>query len=337
MIVKILKAGLLSTIQDAGRLKGVEMGLTPSGVMDKYAYEVANALVQNEKGMPVIEVTAGSFSLTVDANCMMAVTGADAEICLGGVRICTWESYYVQAGTVLEISSLSNGFRNYIAIGGQWKGLQHFLHSSATDIRTRIGGISGDKLKTGNVFEVDGHTMYEKMKCTSLDLNYKNQLTQTHKKIRIIKGPQWDAFEPSQQDAFLKNVYSVAASSDRMGIRLMGTPIQHKVKADIITDVVVMGAIQIPGNGEPIIMMADRQVSGGYTKIASVLSSDLSIMAQAKVGDAISFELVDLENCIGLKPESVLSKGKTVFSSHAYKISLSKGPVFEVLVERLVD
>ena len=77
MIVKILKAGLLSTIQDAGRLKGVEMGLTPSGVMDKYAYEVANALVQNEKGMPVIEVTAGSFSLTVDANCMMAVTGAD--------------------------------------------------------------------------------------------------------------------------------------------------------------------------------------------------------------------------------------------------------------------
>lgn len=343
MIATIIKTGILATLQDAGRIKGVEIGLTPSGVMDSYAYELSNVLVGNDFTAPVIEVTAGGFSIRFDSPCLIAITGAETQVKLDGVSIKLWESYLAPKDALLELNRVDFGFRNYIAIGGQWMSTQTFLGSSATDIRTRIGGLSGDKLGANDQIEVRTPNHFVKRKWTRLDARYHHQLKETHKTIRVIKGPQWDAFEADQIKTFSTCSYEVQASSDRMGIRLEGDVICHKEKADIITDIVVMGAIQIPGNGKPIIMMADRQVSGGYTKIATVIKRDLPILAQAKGGDTLNFEWVEIKDLKALDDvelpihAAILEASQSILSSSKYKISLSQGNRFDVLVERLED
>ncbi len=343
MKATIIKTGILATLQDAGRIKGVEIGLTPSGVMDTYAYDISNALVGNAYSAPVIEVTAGGFSMRFNSPCLIAITGAKTQIKLDGVNIKLWESYLVPKDALLELESVDFGFRNYIAIGGQWLNTQTFLGSSATDMKTRIGGLCGDKLKPSDQIEILVSSPFVKRRWTQFDARYHHQLKENHKIIRIIKGPQWDAFDDEQIKKFLTCSYEVHVSSDRMGIRLEGDVICHKEKADIITDIVVMGAIQVPGNGKPIIMMADRQVSGGYTKIATVIQADLPILAQTKGGDTLNFEWVELEKLKTLndlempKRSSISEESRSILCSSKYKISLSQGQVYDVLVERLDD
>lgn len=343
MKANIIKTGILSTLQDAGRIKGVEIGLTPSGVMDTYAYDISNTLVGNDASTPVIEVTAGGFAIRFDSPCLIAITGAKTQAKLDGVKIKLWESYLVPRDALLELESVDFGFRNYIAIGGQWLNTQTFLGSSATDMKIRIGGLCGEKLKPFDQIEVLVSGPFIKRKWAQLDMRYHHQLKESHKTIRVIKGPQWHAFDEEQIEKFLACTYEVQANSDRMGIRLEGDVIRHKEKADIITDIVVMGAIQIHGNGKPIIMMADRQVSGGYTKIATVIRCDLPILAQAKGGDTLKFEWVEIENLKALnnlelsKNPSFIEKSPSILSSSKYKISLSQGTVYDVLVERLDD
>lgn len=294
--LKILKPGLLTTVQDRGRFLGLSLGLAQSGVMDNFAYDIALLLIESEGEQPVIEVTGGQFCMVVDCECEISITGADSEVYINEVKIQLWQSYQLRKDDKIEIKNVSFGLRNYIAVKGTWHTVDFYKSSCSTDLKAKLGGYLGRQLKLNDEIFVDEQVSNIK-KIAKIGLESKSSSKQSYfsqirlkdKLIRVCDGPQINAFTSEVIEQFFSNVYEVSPFSDRMGIRLVGNKISHKVNADIITDVVAFGAIQIPGDGMPIVMMADRQATGGYTKIANVIFEDLSILAQANPGDQIRF------------------------------------------------
>ncbi len=349
--LKILKAGILSTIQDSGRFLGLSLGLTQSGVMDYFAYSLAMALIESEMDGPVIEVTGGHFSFVVNGTCVVAITGANSDVYINDTKIQLWQSFQLSKGDKLEIMETRNGLRNYIAIKGAWTNIQLYKNSYSTDLKAGIGGFLGRRLKYDDIILLEAEATNQKLKL-EVNLNmlkvnhshYFNQLYSKHKVIRVSDGPQVDAFSLDMQHKFYDTVYEVSSFSDRMGIRFKGEKIAHIVKADIITDVIAFGAIQIPGDGLPIVMMADRQGTGGYTKIANVVFDDLSILAQAKAGDKVRFIRSEIENVDNnaLVMKNYEIKRFEIEASKQYKITLKRADtplsanvVYNLMVESI--
>ncbi|GAB6106217.1 5-oxoprolinase subunit C family protein [Fusibacter bizertensis] len=347
--IRILNSGILTTIQDGGRLAGLSLGLAQSGVMDHVAYRLAMALLNSKIEGPVIEVTGGHFSMIVDSACEIAVTGANSDVFINDTKIQLWQSFQLMKDDKLVIKDTRNGLRNYIAIKGTWLNIQLYKKSYATDLKAGIGGYFGRKLNRDDVIEIQEEITNQKYKAEvelelkkneSIQNAYFRQLYSNHKIIRVCDGPQVDAFSKEMRDVFYNAKYEVSSFSDRMGIRLKGEKISHKEKADIITDVVAFGAIQIPGDGLPIVMMADRQGTGGYTKIANVVFEDLSILAQAVAGDTVQFVPCDLVN---LEKNHIEIKSFHIKETAQYKMTLeeinqpSSAKVnFDIIVETLL-
>lgn len=350
--LKIIKAGILSTIQDGGRFLGLSLGLTQSGVMDYFAYDLAMALIESEIDGPVIEVTGGQFSFVVNGTCEVAITGANSDVYINDTKIQIWQSFQLNKGDKLEIMETHNGLRNYIAIKGVWSNIQLYKNSYSTDLKAGIGGFLGRRLKCDDIILLEGEVTNHKLKLEvnsdMLKINhshYLNQLYSKHKLIRVCDGPQVDAFSLEMQNKFYDTDYEVSSFSDRMGIRFKGEKLTHMIKADIITDVIAFGAIQIPGDGLPIVMMADRQGTGGYTKIANVLFEDLSILAQAEAGDTVRFIRSDIDNVANNAIEMINFEMKRfeIEDSKQYKITLKRAEtplsanlVFNLIVESII-
>lgn len=295
--MKILSSGPLSTIQDAGRFGVLGKGFSPGGAMDSEAMALANLLVGNAPGVGVIEMTMLGLSARFDCDGVIAVTGADMSPKRNGVPIERYCAVAVRAGDELTMGAAKNGMRAYLAVAGGFD-LPLVMGSVSTNLKCGLGGFQGRKLQNGDELPLNQRTsVFRPRKLPPTD--YPDCIT-----LRVLLGPQDDAFTQRGIETFLGSVYTVTDKADRMGIRLSGERIESKNGVDILSDGIAAGSVQIPASGTPIIMMADRQTTGGYAKIATVISTDLSRAAQARPGTRIRFAQVTQAEAIRLRRDA---------------------------------
>ena len=342
--IKILDAGLLTTVQDLGRYGFQRYGVSASGVMDEYSAKIANKLVGNKVGEAVLETTLKGVQIEFLQNTAVAITGGNCDVTLNGTKIELWQSYLVNRGDILKMGICRSGLRNYLAFAGGID-VPIIMNSKSTNLKAKVGGFNGRKLMTGDILSVGVGSLE-----APLTLN-KHYIPTYSKdiKIGVILGQQDDHFTEAGIKTFLNETYTVTQESDRMGIRLSsvsGATIEHKNGADIISDGITFGAIQVPGSGQPIVMMADRQTTGGYTKIGNVISSDLAKLAQATPGTKVKFVEYTLEQAVqAIKNNDIIINNQNSYispikeevvdsSSREYRIKLNN-KVFELKVERI--
>ncbi|MGI6093572.1 MAG: biotin-dependent carboxyltransferase [Veillonellaceae bacterium] len=285
-VLEVIEPGLLTTVQDLGRWGYQQYGVPVAGAMDGYALRLANRLVGNAENAAGLEVTMLGPVLRFCQSTLIVITGGDLMPQINGCSAAMWQTLAVESGDVLDFGGLQSGCRAYIAIAGGID-VPVIMGSRATYIRGQLGGYQGRQLKKGDYLESGNKT-----KDVAVGTRIPAELIPMYGdeyKVRVVLGPQDDYFPPESIAAFLSETYTVTTEADRMGYRLDGAKIAHKAAADIISDGISLGSIQVPGHGMPIVMLADRQTTGGYTKIATVISSDIPILAQAKPGDKLRF------------------------------------------------
>jgi len=292
MSVTVLQPGLLTTVQDLGRVGYQQFGVPVSGVMDPRAAAIANILTGSDEGEAVLECTMlGPRLRFAAANCI-AVTGGDLGPTLDGRPIPSYAAVGVEAGQVLGFTGPKTGCRAFIAFAGGLD-IPRVMGSRSTYLRAGIGGLEGRKLAKGDVIGFRRpRTELRSMGARRLSPEFVTRDVYT---LRVVMGPQDGAFTRRGIDAFLSGTYAVTPAFDRMGCRLEGPPVEHRESGDIISDGIAFGAVQIPSAGQPIIMLADRQTVGGYTKIAHVISADFRLLSQLKAGDRARFRKVSIE------------------------------------------
>lgn len=291
MSITVLNPGLLTTVQDLGRIGYQQFGVTVSGVMDPRSTAIANILVGNEEGEAVLECTMMGPHLQFDQATCIAVTGGDLGPTLDGHPIPSYRAIQVKAGQALRFTAPRQGCRAFLAFAGGLD-IPLVMNSRSTYLKAKIGGFQGRKLEKGDVIPFRA----PKTELKNLNIRFLSPefVPRPEYTLRVILGPQDDYFTQEGVDTFLGQTYTVTPEFDRMGCRLEGPEIQHKDGGDIISDGISFGAIQVPSSGKPILMLADRQTTGGYTKIANVISVDFRILAQLKSGDKVRFYPVSI-------------------------------------------
>ncbi|WP_457551494.1 5-oxoprolinase subunit C family protein [Desulfobacula sp.] len=286
--IKILTPGWLTTVQDQGRLDFLHMGVPISGYLDTFSAAMANLLVGNPVNTGLLEITVMGPVFTVLKEMDMAVAGAIMDIQINGSFFPQWETIHLNPGDKVVLGQAQKGCRAYLAFGGGVD-VPRIMGSVSTYFAGKIGGFCGRALKKDDVLGIRHKAVLDKPRC--LPHEYRSDFTAL-KIIRAIPGPQVDFF-PS--NSLFGSSYEVTEKADRMGYRLSGpaVPFQKGRPKSIISEPVLPGSIQIPPDQQPIILLNEQTV-GGYAKIATIISADLPVVAQAMPGDAIMFEKVDL-------------------------------------------
>lgn len=291
-MLTVLQPGLLTTIQDRGRYGWQKFGVPAAGAMDQDALACANLLAGNDPAEACLEITALGPTLRFETPAAFALAGGDFHPLLDGVPIRAYRAYSAPKGAVLTLGAAAAGFRCYLAVNGGFA-LPAVMGSLSTYAKGGFGGLDGRPLQKGDTLPLRGPQFWlanmENRQMEPLPLPQKEQ------PIRVVEGPQRDCFSRRGMETLLSSVYTIGPSSDRMGYRLEGPAVQRAEGFDgnILSDGVAMGCIQVP-DGQPLIMMADRQTTGGYGKIAAAISCDLPLLAQCRPGDTLRFRLVEL-------------------------------------------
>ncbi len=306
--LKVLDPGLLTTVQDSGRWGYQAFGVSPGGVMDEYAAELTNLLVGNPPDAALLEITLKGPTLRFEEEGWVALGGADCGATLDGKPVPNWSAFYGRAGSTLILGFVREGCRAYLTCAGGFD-VPLVMGSRSTYLRAKIGGFQGRPLQEGDVLEginlVEARDEPGKIvesirpeRDSDLPLTQSSTITLPPSLIprygspillRVLLGPQEDMFEPEGVETFFNSPYRISHEADRMGYRLEGPKINHRGKADIVSDALAKGAIQVPGHGMPIVMMADHQTTGGYPKLGTVILADQYLLAQGKPGDEVLF------------------------------------------------
>ncbi|WP_404460028.1 biotin-dependent carboxyltransferase family protein [Sutcliffiella horikoshii] len=290
-LFQVMKPGLLTTVQDLGRTGYQEFGMVVAGAMDNYALQIGNLLVGNDKGEAALEVTIMGPELKALEDVVVAICGGNLSPKVNGKQAPMWKSFKVKKGELIEFGRPVEGARAYICVEGGFD-VPVVMGSKSTYLKAQIGGFQGRALEKDDVLY--GDPSNEAATGRSIHRgeipSYKKEI-----EIRVCLGPHLDAFHESSVETFLFSTYEVTPQSDRMGYRLKGPKIEHKTSADIISEAIPLGGIQVPADGSPILLMADRQTTGGYTRIATVISYDIPLLAQAQPGTQIRFREVTVE------------------------------------------
>lgn len=304
-MIEIISAGMLSTVQDLGRFKVMKNGFTQSGVMDAYSTKIANKLCKNDINAPVIEMTMLGITAKFKGEHIFAISGGIFDVSLNNKPVRTNKAYIAKDGDVLSIKGAKQGLRCYLAVAGGFD-VPLFMGSASTNLKINVGGFNGRKLKAGDILKIGKAEKIKNIEKRELPENtYNNPV-----RVRVVLGPQDDMFSENDLMLFSKQQYTVTSDLDRMGIRLWGIALRGKEKLEIISDAITFGSIQITNSGMPIILMADHQTTGGYAKIATVISADLPKLAQVKPNDKISFEIIDIDTAekIVIKQKKFIDK-----------------------------
>jgi biotin-dependent carboxylase-like uncharacterized protein len=292
--LEILSPGLQTTVQDTGRFGFGRFGVAPSGALDSYALRIANLLVYNPENGACLETLLMGLRIKALMDITIAVTGADLQVQIDRRPLELWRSHSMKNGQILSFLGPASGCRAYIAFGG---GLQvpEIMGSLATNLPSAFGGFQGRALQAGDVLTVKS-TAREPMVSGRVFKpewipSYPSQWT-----LRVMWGPQDGDFPEATRNLFIESTFSVSPESDRTGIRLDGPEIDRceDVAESIISEGVISGSIQVPGDGKPIIILGET-VTGGYRKIATVISADLPLLGQIKPGEAVRFLPVSLD------------------------------------------
>lgn len=304
MTIKIIKPGLLSTIQDLGRFGSQKYGVIVGGAMDSIALRIANILVGNAEGEAVIEVTMFGTEIQILEEKIVAVTGGNLSPKVDGKEIPMWRPILLKKDQVITFKSPTSGCRAYLTISGGLD-VPKVMESKSTHIHAKIGGYQGRKLEKGDIISCGESTELSKLflkqiKASKLPYHWFAaypifyNIPKTNK-IRVLKGSEFDYFNKESQRNFFNNYYEVTKDSNRMGYQLEGPKLALNEQFEVLSEGVTYGTIQVPSNGKPIILMAERQTTGGYPKIGEVATVDLPKLAQLQPRNKIKFEIISLE------------------------------------------
>lgn len=293
--LEVLHGGMLTTVQDLGRYGYERYGVPVAGAMDPFALQAANLLVGNSPGEAALEITLVGPTLRATEHCLIAVTGADLSLRLDGRPLPSWMAIFVRRGQIIEFGPPKQGCRAYLAVAGGID-LPPLMGSRSTYLSGGFGGLAGRALKKGDLIPI-GRTAFH------LPILAGREFPADHippysdaPEVHVLLGPQDDYFSQEGIAAFLSSPYRVSPSSNRMGYRLYGAEIAHKERADIISDGIVLGSVQVPANKQPMVMMADHQTTGGYPKIATVIGADIPLLAQCVPGaSTVTFKAISIE------------------------------------------
>ena len=288
--LRCIDPGPLATLQDSGRRGWQRFGVSVAGAMDPVGLAIANLLAGNPVGTAGIEVTLlGGIWEAAAESVRVAVGGADFSLAIDGRPVASSRAHTLQRGQKLALGAVTNAARGYLAVAGGFD-IGSMLGSRSTHLRSRLGGVDGGPIRAGQELPLALASAPD-----GPDLAFDPAaLPGRPARIRAIPGPQDDAFTTEGVETLFSADYTVTSEADRMGARLAGPTIQHAGGYNIVSDGVAPGSIQVPGTGLPIVLFADRQTTGGYPKIATVISADLGFLARCRPGDVVRFERTDL-------------------------------------------
>jgi antagonist of KipI len=297
-IFKVIKPGLQTTVQDLGRYGFREYGVSPSGAMDSYSLQMGNLLVGNVLGEAALEAPLIGPVLLALHDVSIAICGGNFTPKINNQEVPLWKCTVIKKGQTLSFGRVKEGARTYICVAG---GIQvpYVLNSKSTYLSGKFGGLDGRALKEGDTLYGKPYIRRNRFIHAKFIPEYMNPLT-----LRIIAGPHKDKFTPLGFETFLTGEYIISPQSNRMGYHLSGPKIEHSSTADIISDAIPLGGIQVPSSGQPIILMAEHQTTGGYSRIGSVISTDIPLLAQAKPGTRVRFKEISLQSAQNLIVES---------------------------------
>ncbi|MGG3874757.1 biotin-dependent carboxyltransferase family protein [Brevibacillus laterosporus] len=307
MSIRVIKPGLLTLIQDQGRFGFRKYGVVTSEAMDPLALRIANMLVGNSEQLATLEMTLTGAELAFEHDSLIAITGADLSFTINGERLPMWRPIFIRAGTVMKGGGCRTGCRAYVAVAGGIE-VEQVLGSRSTYARAGMGGYQGRSLQTGDYLSVgeqadvtraflkNWHQRLAKKTSVeswaSVDWSVSAECLATYRRnpqVRISRGTHFSLFTSESQQHLFHSSYKITPQSDRMGYRLQGAVLQLAEPIELLSEAVAFGTIQVPTEGYPIILLADRQTTGGYPRIGQVATVDLPILAQMRPGEEIMF------------------------------------------------
>jgi len=308
--IQVQAPGLLTTVQDLGREGFGPIGVSPSGAADPVSLRLGNRLVGNAESAAGLEMTllGGTFLFTQGA--ILALTGSDFGATLDGAAIAIGASFEVAPGQTVRLGPTRSGARCYLCVHGGIA-VAPFLRSASTHILSGLGGFNGRPLREGDELLIGSAT--KPFRRRTIAANISERLS-SRKILRATPGPQVDWFSESSLRAFYAATYRVGEQSNRMGLRLDGTPVYQRDTREMLTEGVSLGAVQVPAGGSPIILFVDQQTTGGYPKIANVISADLHRVGQLRPRDEIRFEQVsfDTARALLIEQEHLLAQTESI-------------------------
>lgn len=308
MSLLITKQGLLTTVQDMGRFGSQKYGVIAGGAMDPLALRIANLLVGNNEREAGLEITMVGPEVIFDSPSLFSICGGDLSPRLNGFPLPPWKTVYAQKGSQLQFGKLKQGCRAYLAVAG---GLDVPLemNSRSTYLRAGIGGYQGRALRAGDVIPTgspSSRSLYlmEKLRreegeasCVVSRWSAAQDVLPSYSPeptIQVIEGEEFHLFDEESRRCFFNEPFVLLPQSDRMGYRFSGSTLKLKEEKEMISSAVTFGTIQVPAGGNPIVLMADRQTTGGYPKLAQVISADLPLLAQVNLGGKVRFRHISL-------------------------------------------
>ncbi|MGO4573086.1 biotin-dependent carboxyltransferase family protein [Microvirga sp. 2TAF3] len=323
--------GPMTTLQDRGRFGYQRFGVSPSGAMDLRALAVANVLVGNPPGTAAIEFMhlGGAFT-NEGGDIRLALAGAGCTLSIDGKPVAPQTAALLKEGQTAEIGHAKTGSFAYLAVAGGFE-IAPQLGSLSFHLRSRLGGLSGRPLQAGDRLPCKPEAQEGPLMRLSRDLPGGDE------PIRVMLGPQDDYFTPEAIRTFLESDFTISSQADRMGFQLTGPVLEHAKGFNIVSDGIVDGHIQVPGSGQPIVLMRDRQTAGGYPKIATVISADLDRFAQLRPGSLVRFKAVgrsdavaaaqDMKDWIASLPQALEPIRFSLTTEHLLSTNLIGGAV----------
>jgi biotin-dependent carboxylase-like uncharacterized protein len=294
---KVIQSGIFSLIEDAGRFGQHGIGLTTGGPLDREAFRWANRLCGNQQTAAAIEITVGGLALESKVNTTIAVTGATVPLSINKQPRALWQSHQVKVGDRIDLGFASSGSRGYLAVAGGFT-INPIFNSAATVPREALGGLhrDGTALQAGDFVPCPESLSAPQQRVPN---SHRPDYSSNSAVLRVILGYQQQAFSNIHKQLFFSSEYQVTESSDRMGFRLKGPGIKSTLDG-ILSEGICLGAIQVPADGQPIVLLNDRQTIGGYPKLGSVLSLDIGKLAQLLPGGILRFEAISIEQAHNL-------------------------------------
>jgi len=328
-LLRVHKPGYQTTIQDLGRHGFAHLGISAGGAADDLSLRIGNLLVENRETAAGLEMTLTGGVFEFECESIIALTGSDCEPVVDTLSVPMWSSIVIKAGQILKCGAMTTAARSYLCIHGgirlsrldpprshnnRQKDLD-FLGSASTHPLTGLGGL-GRRLREGDVLEIEAMNHADVFKSRTVNSQFIPSIMGKDA-LRVTSGPQSSTFSEDVQELFYTSAFTVSEMSNRMGIRLKGPKLQDGEISEILTEGVSLGAVQVPSDGDPIILFVDHQTTGGYPKIANVISSDIHRLGQLKPRDKVRFESVSLEQAW-----SILKEHESLIHSHNFLVQV---------------
>ncbi|HEY4283519.1 MAG TPA: biotin-dependent carboxyltransferase family protein [Chthoniobacterales bacterium] len=302
MKLTVRHAGFITLVQDLGRIGFRRFGVSVGGALDPHAMRIANLLVENDEAAAGLEITLGGFRGHFDDHRLVAWCGGGFDVRIGSVSLPSGHAGAVEPGEELVVNPPKIGCRAWLAISGGID-LPKVLDSRSTDMRAEFGGLDGRALRAGDVIplgrqpngadDLAGLLRKDKVSTWSAPANW-TSTARNSPTLRFVRGMNWDCFDPSAHEIFVQHAFAVSQDSNRMGARLEGPLLWRRDQADLISEAVAPGTVQVPPSAKPILLLGDCQTIGGYPKIAHVVTVDLATAAQLRAGDRVRFREISM-------------------------------------------